>query len=217
MNQYKLIIFDWDGTLYDSTGYIINNLKKAVIDLELPMFNDADYRAISGLLVSNIIDSLYSDFSEAIRATLKTRYQFHVLLDQKEVVLYPEAKMVLNALKSNAYLLAVATGKSAQGLKSDLVNVQWDNFFDITRTADKTASKPHPMMLEEILACTAISPQEALMVGDSFVDIQMAKALSMDSVGIHPILKQREFLIEQGAKQSIASLDELLVFCDKVK
>ncbi len=210
--KYDLIVFDWDGTLYDSADHILGSLRKAVTDLKQPMFDEEEYRSIFGLPVMRIIDVLYADASEIDRSNIKTRYQFHALLNQKEVILYPHAKEVLNALKNNGYLLAVATGKSAQGLARDLENIQLMNFFDITRTADKTAMKPDPMMLNEIMQILGVSYRRTLMVGDSIADIQLANNADVDSVGIDHNITQREYLISQGAKAAIGSLDELLVF-----
>ena len=209
---YDLIVFDWDGTLYDSTGYSLQGLKQAVIDLKMPMFDEADYQALSGLVMSDIINALYADSSEENRELLKIRYRFYALLHQKDTVLYPEVREVLAILKSYEYLLAVATGKNASGLQRDLENAKLLHWFDITRTADKTASKPNPLMLEEIMQNLNVSPEKTLMVGDSILDIQMAVNAHVDSVGIHDDPVQREVLLEQGAKTTVSSLRELLSF-----
>lgn len=210
--KYDLIVFDWDGTLYDSVGYTLFSLKQAVDDLKWPMFDELEYKALSGLAMSNIIDALYSDVSPENREMLKIRYQFHALIHRRDTILYPGTKEILAILKSYGYLLAVATGKSALGLLHDLENVNLTDWFDATRTADQTALKPDAMMLDQIMEITHISPNRTLMVGDSVLDIQMAINAGTDSVGINTDPKDRAALLAQGAKTAITELKELLMY-----
>jgi phosphoglycolate phosphatase len=141
--KYDLIIFDWDGTLYDSFHSSLNYLKQAVMDLKLPPFDEHEYVALSGLAMVNIIDALYMDFPQEARETLKIRYRFHALLHQNNIILYPDARGVIEALKDQNYLLGIATGKSASSLQRDLTLLKLSSWFDATRTADQTFSKPH--------------------------------------------------------------------------
>lgn len=211
-NQYSLIIFDWDGTLYDSVTHVANTLKKAVTSLNLPMFNESEYEELSGLAIDHVINALYADFSEKEREQLKARYRLQALIDQKEVTLYPQTREVLAKLREEHYDLAIATGKSAKGLAEDLMLLNIGDWFVATRTADQTFSKPNPKMLYQIMDMLNVSPRKTLMVGDSVVDIQMALNAEVDAIGIHSDATQREILLSQGAKKTIATLSELLVY-----
>lgn len=212
--KYDLVIFDWDGTLYDSFHSCLNYLKKAVIDLKFPMFDETEYTALSGLAMTSIIDALYADDSKENREMLKIRYRFHALLHQNNLCLYPDARLVLQKLKQQNYFLAIATGKNAQGLARDLDMLKMASWFDVTRTADKTLPKPNPLMLEQIMEVLNISPQKTLFIGDGILDIQTAENAHVDAIGIHPNPGQQDALREHGAKAIINTLTELLSYLD---
>lgn len=216
MSKYDLIIFDWDGTLYDSFHSCLNYLKQAVIDLKLPLFDESEYTALSGLSMSHIIDALYTDHSKESREMLKIRYRFHALLHQNNLLLYPDAKLVLEALKQRNYLLGIATGKSAKGLARDLEILRMTSWFDATRTADQTFSKPHPLILQQIMELLNVLPSKTLFVGDGILDIQTAANAHVDSVGVHPEPGQQAMLKEHGAKAVINTLTELLTYLEIV-
>jgi phosphoglycolate phosphatase len=90
----------------------------------------------------------------------------------------------LEAFRGAGYRLAVATGKTRQGLDRVLAGHGWQEYFDVSRCADETASKPDPRMLHEILAHCRVSPEQALMVGDSSFDLQMARHAGMGAVAV---------------------------------
>jgi phosphoglycolate phosphatase len=98
--------------------------------------------------------------------------------------LFPGARELLDDLRAQGHLLAVATGKSRLGLDRVLEQVGLINFFDTTRCADETASKPDPLMLNEILVSLSVFPGEAVMIGDTSFDLEMAQRINMRSVGL---------------------------------
>ena len=212
--QYALIIFDWDGTLYDSFHSTLSYLKQAVIDLKFPMFDDTEFTALSGLSIAHIIDALYSDLPEANREMLKIRYRFHALLHQNSIILYPDAKNVLESLRSQGYLLGIATGKGAEGLARDLAALKMDSWFDVTRTADKTFPKPHPLMLEQIMEILNVPAKKTLFIGDSILDMQTATNAHVDAIGVCHMPDQRPLLLEHGAIAAISTLTELMDYLD---
>jgi phosphoglycolate phosphatase len=180
-----LAIFDWDGTLMDSTGKIINCMHCAAEDVALPQLSDAAVANIIGLGLPEAIAHLYPDASPAQAEALRLRYSEHfVHLDKTPMQLYPGVLDGLARLKAGGLTLAVATGKSRKGL--DRILHDWDmhSLFDITRCADETASKPNPLMLTEILAITGFSPAEAVMVGDTEYDLAMAHSLQMPRLAV---------------------------------
>ncbi len=208
--KYDLVIFDWDGTLYDSFHTCLNYLKQAVIDLKLPMFNDEEYIALSGLSMAHIIDALYSDHAKEICEMLKVRYRFHALLHQDTILLYSDARTVLETLKNQGYFLGIATGKSADGLARDLEMLKMTSCFDVTRTADQTFAKPHPLMLQQIMELLNVLPSKTLFIGDGILDIQTAANAYVDAVGVHPNPGQEGELKRHGAKAVFSTLTELL-------
>lgn len=213
-NKYALIVFDWEGTLYDSAAYHLHVLKQTILDLKWPMFDEAEYEALSSLHTENIINALYSDFSSEERDQLKARFRLKTFVTPKETALFSDTRKVLSDLKAHHYQLAIATGKSTQGLESDLVQLRMKDIFSFTCTAEQTFSKPHPRMLYQIMDRLGVYPRNTLMIGDNVVDIQMGINAEVDSIGITKDLEKREALLAAGAKIVISSLSELLVYLE---
>lgn len=186
MRDYRLLIFDWDGTLVDSIGRIVASLRYAADTCGLPQLSDDQLKGIIGLGMLEAIDCLYP----GLRATpqvdrFRRAYGDHYLgLEQQPSALFPGVLEALDTFRAEGYQLAVATGKSRRGLHAVLEGRGWLDFFDITRCADETASKPDPLMLQEILAHCQVGPDQALMVGDSVFDLQMARHAAVHSVAV---------------------------------
>jgi phosphoglycolate phosphatase len=100
------------------------------------------------------------------------------------VVLFHGALELLQHLKQRNHLLAVATGKSRRGLDEALRSTALQGLFDATRTADETRSKPHPLMLQELMAELGTAPERCLMIGDTTHDLQMAANAGVPAVGV---------------------------------
>ncbi|KAF1071637.1 MAG: hypothetical protein GAK45_00442 [Pseudomonas citronellolis] len=117
--------------------------------------------------------------------------------DAEPSALFPGVVDALEHFRVEGYRLAVATGKSRRGLDRVLKGHGWQAFFDITRAADESASKPDPRMLHEILAHCRVPPERALMVGDAPFDLEMARRAGVDSVavayGAQPLSVLRDF------------------------
>lgn len=195
--QYPFIVFDWDGTLMDSAGKIVACLSAAITQLGLPPRSDDQLRHIIGLGMGEAIAHLYPN--EAIDANaLAARYRDEFMrLNQQASPLYPGVIELLDELEARGHWIAVATGKSRIGLNHVLNEMGLAQRFHATRTADETASKPHPLMLNELMAECGYAAQQTLMVGDTEFDIQMAHAAGVDAIavkgGAHPEEHLRQF------------------------
>ena len=193
-----LFIFDWDGTLSDSTEKIITCMKRAAVKLHLPMLADTEIREIIGLGLPEAIAQIYPSASPRDRAALGVEYgrQF-TMADQQPSAFYPQVLETLGALRSSGHQLSVATGKSRRGLDRVLRTLQLSDFFDATRCADETVSKPDPKMLHELLRYFRCDASEAVMVGDTEYDMAMACAADMPRVavsyGAHHIGRLRRY------------------------
>ena len=115
----------------------------------------------------------------------------------------------LDAFRAQGYHLAVATGKARRGLDRVLKAHGWEDYFDITRAADETASKPHPLMLEQIMAHCGVSSRQALMVGDASFDLMMARNAGMDSVAVSYGAQSAEALQQYEPRVTIDHFSEL--------
>ena len=184
-NDYKLLIFDWDGTLADSIGRIVEAMHVASQRSGFDLCDDLAVKGIIGLGLPEAIRTLYPQISDAELVAFRQHYADHyIALEAEPSSLFDGVVESLAAFRDQGYHLAVATGKARRGLDRVLKSHGWEDYFDITRAADETASKPHPLMLEQILAHCAVRPEQALMVGDSSFDLQMARNAGVPSVAV---------------------------------
>ncbi|MEI7841073.1 MAG: HAD-IA family hydrolase [Methylococcaceae bacterium] len=184
-NRFDLLIFDWDGTLIDSIDWIARCLQNAATNTrhEIPDYQAA--KEVIGLSIERAIEALYSDANADEVLDLVRRYEsayFSKKISRDD--LFAGVYEMLEALKQKGFKLAVATGKTREGLDEALSATNTLDLFCITRCADETQSKPHPQMLEEIMAHTQISPERTLMMGDSTHDLQMALNAGISSIGV---------------------------------
>jgi len=181
----ELIIFDWDGTLMDSEAKIVNCFRKAAADVKIAYPGDEATRNIIGLGLKEALDILLPDCGEAIRQRVVARYREHFLhLDETEMTLFKGVEEGLKRLQDNDYSLAIATGKARTGLDRVLEHTQLGEYFVVSRCADEAMSKPHPRMVQDILAETGVSADNAIVVGDTTYDIQMAHRAGTDALAV---------------------------------
>ena len=195
--RFDLIAFDWDGTLFDSTALIVRSIQAACRDLGMPVPSDAQAAYVIGLGLMDALRHAVPDLPVERYPELGRRYRHHYVARQHEVVLFEGTREMLDGLKSRQHCLAVATGKSRMGLNEALELASLREVFDGTRTADETAPKPHPLMLQELMAETGIEPLRTLMIGDTTHDLQLAANAGVAAVavsyGAHPVEDMRRF------------------------
>lgn len=188
---WPLLVFDWDGTLMDSTMAIVRAAQGAIADLGLPARSDDDIREIIGLGLRESWETLFPELGADAYEDFVDSYRDHFLLRERaRSRLYPGVREVLVVLRERGWRLAVATGKSRRGLDHDLEVTGLGELFHATRTADETRSKPHPEMLLNLMAHLGFGPEQTLMVGDTEFDLRMARAAGATAVavtwGAHP-------------------------------
>jgi phosphoglycolate phosphatase len=183
--RLKLIIFDWDGTLIDSAQRIIHCMQQAAHDLELPVPGDEAVRNIIGLGLPEVFDELFGGLDGVQEQRMRARYGHYYLdADDTPVDFFAGVIDGLARLKQSGYRLAVATGKSRMGLDRVFQETATGSLFDHSRCADETRSKPHPLMLEQLLEESGFGVEQAIMVGDTEYDLNMAAQAGMASVGV---------------------------------
>ena len=173
--RFDLIAFDWDGTLFDSTGLIVRCIQSACRDIGTPVPDDMQAAYVIGLGLMDALKHAVPDLPVERYPELGRRYRHHYMAWQHEIVLFDGTRDMLQTLKARNHWLAVATGKSRHGLNEALASAQLGPLFDSTRTADETASKPDPLMLLELMAELGAEPSRTLMVGDTGADIGGAR------------------------------------------
>ena len=184
-SEYKLLIFDWDGTLADSIGRIVTSMQEAAQRAGRAERDDEAIKGIIGLGLPEAILTLYPDMAPEQVIAFRQHYaNTYIALDAEPSPLFVGVVESLEAFRAQGYRLAVATGKARRGLDRVLKAHGWERFFDVTRAADETASKPDPLMLNQILAHCDMRPEQALMVGDASFDLLMARSAGIDSVAV---------------------------------
>ena len=178
----KLVIFDWDGTLFNSVGQIVASLKFAAQQFEQPLTDEAA-RSIIGLGLPEVAQQLFPQVPH-LHAQILQCYSDHYVENASHDVWFDGVTEMLHDLKQRDVLLAVATGKSRKGLNRVLAQTNSTHLFAATRAASETKSKPNPLMLTEILQQTQIDVKNAMMVGDTSYDLHMAQQLNMRRVGV---------------------------------
>ena len=180
----SLIIFDWDGTLMDSIGLIVESMHIAG---EAHGFttNDEAVKGIIGLSLMNGIDILYPSASQAQKDAICDSYADYYIANSHKTPFFAGIDAMLQTLRAQNKTLAVATGKKRRGLQRVLDATDAHHYFAITRCADESGSKPDPQMLRDILAHTGVSVADAVFIGDSIYDIQMANRLGMTSIAVN--------------------------------
>jgi phosphoglycolate phosphatase len=196
--QTKLIIFDWDGTLCDSVATIAACIQLAAKDCQLEPPSRAEAASIIGLGLPEAIQQLFPGLQSDAVHHFASMYSSH--FRQQELNpsnLFDGVLETLNWLRDDGKLLAVATGKSKAGLERALARLDLVDFFHGSRTADQTLSKPNPLMLNQLLEEFAVSPNQAIMVGDTTFDLEMAQRAGVPSIGLtygaHPKRRLQPF------------------------
>lgn len=183
--MYKLLIFDWDGTLMDSSDRIVSSMQCAAKALALPIPDKKAIRNIIGLSLEQANNLIIPGISAANNVLLQHEYsKQYSQLDKTATPFYPGVLESLARLKRKGYVLAVATGKSRRGLDRVLAEANLTQLFEITRGADEAKSKPDPLMLSQILQTLQINVTQALMIGDTSYDLEMAQQIGMPSIGV---------------------------------
>lgn len=184
MKNYQAIIFDWDGTVMDSTYSITHSIQLASEDMGLPVPSREKASWIIGLSIENGLYKIFPQLDEKSLPEFVARYRHHYFQRDHDLQLFEGMTELLDELKGQGVLLSVATGKSRKGLVRALEVSGLGNFFDATRCAEETRSKPDPQMLHELMWELDFSPDEALMVGDTTHDIEMAHRAQMDGLAV---------------------------------
>lgn len=210
MEQYKLIVFDWDGTLIDSIARIVSSMQNAASICGLASSSDNDTKAIIGLSLSKAIRVLYPEISFNLEQQLIDEYK----RQYRETNITPSPLLegvhpLLTHLKNQNRSLAVATGKAREGLARVWKETNMAEFFNSSICSDEAASKPNPDMLIRLLEEFKIEPEQALMVGDSIHDLKMAANAGVDSIGVTMGVDDKRELIKYNPVTIVHSLKEL--------
>ncbi len=184
--RFDLIVFDWDGTLVDSSQVIVDSIQAATRDAGLPVPDAAAVRGIIGLSLRPAIGRLFAgiELPEDRLVQMTERYAWHFRQRDHGIRLFEGVAATLRELAGAGYLLAVATGKGRRGLEHALDSSGLRPYFLASRCADECHSKPHPQMLHELMDELGACAARSLMVGDTSHDLMMARNAGMASLAV---------------------------------
>ena len=207
--EVKLIIFDWDGTLADSSGRIISAMQKAFSNRGVTTPKAAAVQYVIGLSLEEAIAHLAADLPSRTRRSLENEYREQFALQAAQTELFNGARDVLEYFHTRGLDLAVATGKSLGGLQRALEETNSAHYFSSIRTADECASKPAPDMLEEIVFETGHDKRHSIMVGDTTFDLEMARNAGIASIAACYGAHRRNMLAQYSPLHLLDSIEEL--------
>lgn len=207
--RFKLVIFDWDGTIMDSIDKIVNSLQLAAVSCAVNVPNAESSKRIIGLSLEKAVATLFPDAEnkwEALVEAYKYQYKY---IDTTPTPIFSGVEPLLQRLRAQSIKLAIATGKSRAGLDRMLQESGLGHYFDITKTADEAQSKPHPQMLLDILSTLSIDPSETAMIGDTIIDMQLANNANVTPIGVTLGVDNHKSLTEYGAVEVVTNYSEL--------
>lgn len=196
--QFDLIVFDWDGTLVDSTHAIVESIQGAAEDAGLPIPSAAAARGIIGLELHRAIATLFEGVSEEQVRYLAERYRYHFLVRDHAIPMFEGVAEAVEELTAEGFMLSVATGKTRRGLDRAMATTGLHPHFLASRCADECFSKPHPQMLHEIMDELGAMPERTLMIGDTSYDLQMASNAGASSLAVSYGAQPLENLLEHA-------------------
>jgi phosphoglycolate phosphatase len=211
--RYKLVIFDWDGTLMDSADKIINCMQIAAKHCDMPVPSADAVSHIIGISLKPAIKQLFGIDDDALAERLVLAYkEAFVSHDATPCPLFNGVEDLLSALKAKGATLAVATGKARRGLDRAWSQTETGHYFSASRCADDAQSKPSPDMLLQILDELNISAHDAVMIGDTTYDMQMAKSIGMRRIGVSYGVHAQVHLEALAPETIVHSIGELQQF-----
>ena len=197
--QYRLVVFDWEGTLGDTLGQILNTVAVEAKRLE---FGEVDETLARQYVVFGIVIAVQKLFPHLLmhqHEHLLQAVQRAMATNPMDVFLIPGAKGIVEKLHKAGFNLAIATNKGQQALQRALIATGLDGFFDVTRSAGQVPPKPCPQMLQDIMAVCGVNPSETVMIGDSVSDMEMAMEAGVDAIGVDFYHQQESDLRACGA------------------
>lgn len=211
LQPYKLVIFDWDGTIMDSISHIVDCIQGAARSNQMVPPDEQSIKDIIGMSLPNAFETLFnlnfSDRYEDFRESYKQQYHQH---QEAHLPLFDGVPELLTRLTEESKKLAVATGKGRPGLDKIMNAHNLGHFFEFSRTSDEAQSKPSPDMLHQILDYFKVKASDAIMIGDSVHDLNMAKQAGMDRIGVSFGAHKREQLEQYDPIKVIDSYWELI-------
>lgn len=207
--RFRLIVFDWDGTLADSTAIIARAIQEALRDMgeAVPELDAARY--VIGLGLTDALRSVAPTLPLHRHPELAAHYRKYYLAREDDIPLFPGAAEMLDELDQAGYFLGIATGKSRVGLDRVLERNGLRARFHATRCADEGMPKPHADMLLHLMDRLGVEADETLMIGDTTHDLELARNAGVAGLAVAYGAHDHEGLARLAPLATVRSVDEL--------
>jgi phosphoglycolate phosphatase len=206
---FDLLVFDWDGTVMDSAGHIVDSIQAAARDLDIDVPPEERARHIIGLGLVDALMYLFPSLPRVDYPRLAERYRYHYVAGDHKLALFAGAAQGIRAMHAAGFSLGVATGKTRQGLDRSLEASGLAVFFHASRCADEGLPKPHPDMLVYLMNTLGIDPRRTLMIGDTTHDLEMARSAGVSAIAVGYGAHARASLEAHGPLACVMSFAEL--------
>jgi len=209
--MYKLLVFDWDGTLMDSQQEIVSCFQAASKDVDLPIPTVDEVHNVIGLGMFEAVHTVFPELNtkESQRVFIDRYRYYYFSPDKPPSELFEGVDDMIRSLSDKGYFMAVATGKGRRGLDESLKRTGFDEIFHYTRCVDEAHSKPHPQMILDIMEYLGVTASETLMIGDTEYDLQMATNANVHSVAVACGAHDKSRLIKHNPQVCLQQTQEL--------
>jgi phosphoglycolate phosphatase len=206
--NYRLIVFDWDGTILDSPAGIAESIRASCGDLGLAVPDPELASHVIGLGLPELMRTVAPALPRERYAEFVEAYRRHFRAREPSMQIFPGMRELLEDLSSRS-ILGVATAKSRRGLERALDATGLRPHFRASRCADESRPKPAPDMLLELMEETSVDPRSVLMIGDTSHDLQMARAAGVDALAVSYGAHREEALRACGPLACFSSVKDL--------
>jgi phosphoglycolate phosphatase len=206
--KYRLLVFDWDGTIIDSANTIADCIRLAAGDLGLEVPTKEQASHVIGLGMHDALRLAVPALRAEHITEFVERYRQHFRAREHSMDLFAGMRTLIERLHGER-TLGIATGKSRRGLDRSLETTGLKPFFRASRCADETHPKPHPAMLLELMDELEVPAEGALMIGDTSHDLEMARAAGVDALAVTYGAHAEEGLRSCQPRACVASVPEL--------
>ena len=212
--HFKLIIFDFDGTLGDTRRNIVVTMQQTLEAQGLPHRDGDSCASTIGLPLAGCFRSLLPDASEELIDRCVDFYhrQFEINKDKMPPQMFPHVAETLERLSKKGIRMSVATSRGVESLRDLLTSMGIIKYFDLLLGADSVSRhKPDPEPVLMTLRKLNIDASDTLVVGDMPVDILMGKGAGCTTCCVTYGNATREELVEAGADYVIDDFSALLL------
>lgn len=210
--DYKMVVFDFDGTLADSVSAIANGIMQANKANELPECSFETAKSVIGLGFDDMIRIIAPSLETSRYEEYKQTYVDYYRQVDPQISLFDGVKPLFQKLRLTPLKLALATGKSRRGLSRITHRLGIDSWFHDSITSDEALPKPHPLMLEMLMKRNRLGRNEIVMVGDTEHDIKLARNAGVKVIAVSWGAQKREQLEEFAPDYLVDNFQELQDF-----